>query len=95
MEVDEKPLNGTKAKDNLPWLEKYRPRVLDDVVGNSEIISRFKFFAKVGNVPHLILVVSFADFKLILIFRVLLAVEKQRLFTPWLMKCWETPLTKL
>ena len=36
-------------------VEKYRPRVLDDIVGNSDTISRLKVIAKDGNVPHLII----------------------------------------
>ena len=36
-------------------VEKYRPRVLDDVVGNGDTISRLKVIAKDGNVPHLII----------------------------------------
>ncbi|EPZ36200.1 Replication factor C subunit 2 [Rozella allomycis CSF55] len=40
---------------NLPWLEKYRPKVLADVVGNEDIISRLKVIAKQGNMPHMIL----------------------------------------
>ena len=36
-------------------LEKYRPLVLDDVVGNEEVIERFKNFAEHGNIPNFIL----------------------------------------
>lgn len=36
-------------------VEKYRPRVLDDVVGNGDTISRLRVIAKDGNVPHLII----------------------------------------
>ena len=36
-------------------VEKYRPRLLDDIVGNSDTISRLKVIAKDGNVPHLII----------------------------------------
>ena len=39
----------------LPWVEKYRPRVLDDVVGNRETIERLKVIGKDGNCPHLII----------------------------------------
>ncbi|KAI6189248.1 Replication factor C subunit 2 [Aphelenchoides besseyi] len=34
---------------------KYRPRKLEDMVGSEETISRFKYFAIHGNIPHLIL----------------------------------------
>ena len=33
----------------------YRPHLLDDIVGNSDTISRLKVIAKDGNVPHLII----------------------------------------
>lgn len=39
----------------LPWVEKYRPRVLGDVVGNEETIGRLRVIAKHGNMPNLIL----------------------------------------
>nr|CAD2197084.1 unnamed protein product [Meloidogyne enterolobii] len=40
---------------NIPWIEKYRPKTLDDVVGNPEIIRRLKEFSKTGNIPNLII----------------------------------------
>ena len=36
------------------WIEKYRPKILDDVVGQDEIVERLKAYAKTKNVPHLI-----------------------------------------
>ncbi|UCH72062.1 MAG: replication factor C small subunit, partial [Thermoplasmatales archaeon] len=36
------------------WIEKYRPKILDDVVGQDQIIERLKAYAKTKNVPHLI-----------------------------------------
>jgi replication factor C small subunit len=36
------------------WVEKYRPRVLSDVVGQSEIIDRLKAYVTSGNLPHLL-----------------------------------------
>ncbi|CAB9515664.1 factor C subunit 2 [Seminavis robusta] len=38
-----------------PWVEKYRPKTLDDVVGNEETLVRLRAIAKDGNVPNLIL----------------------------------------
>lgn len=37
------------------WTEKYRPDTLDEVVNQSEIVSRLKAFVKNENVPHLLL----------------------------------------
>ncbi|KIM34470.1 hypothetical protein M408DRAFT_96473 [Serendipita vermifera MAFF 305830] len=39
----------------LPWVEKYRPAVLEDVVGNEDTIDRLKVIAKEGNCPHIII----------------------------------------
>jgi replication factor C subunit 2/4 len=39
----------------LPWIEKYRPILLDDIVGNEETINRLKVFAEDGNLPNLII----------------------------------------
>lgn len=43
------------TSSSLPWLEKYRPKSLDQVVGNGFIVERLKFFAQNGGLPHLIL----------------------------------------
>ncbi|GAA5892599.1 replication factor C subunit 4 [Sporobolomyces salmoneus] len=39
----------------LPWVEKHRPRVLSDIVGNVETIERLKVIAREGNCPHIII----------------------------------------
>jgi len=36
------------------WTEKYRPRTLDEIVNQEEIVSRLKSFVKAKNVPHCI-----------------------------------------
>jgi replication factor C small subunit len=36
------------------WIEKYRPKILNDVVGQDEIIERLKAYVKTKNVPHLL-----------------------------------------
>ncbi|KAI5303455.1 hypothetical protein KEM56_007526 [Ascosphaera pollenicola] len=46
---------GAPADYELPWVEKYRPVVLDDVVGNTETIERLKTIAREGNMPHIII----------------------------------------
>ena len=35
------------------WIEKYRPKVLDDVVGHHEIVERLKAYVGTINMPHL------------------------------------------
>lgn len=39
----------------IPWVEKYRPKVLNDVVGNRAAIERLRIIAVQGNIPNLIL----------------------------------------
>lgn len=39
----------------VPWVEKYRPKTLDDVLGNEETVLRLRAIAKDGNMPNLIL----------------------------------------
>ncbi|CCK72442.1 replication factor C subunit 4 KNAG_0K00740 [Huiozyma naganishii CBS 8797] len=42
-------------KLELPWVEKYRPHKLDDIVGNEDTIERLKEIVKDGNMPHMII----------------------------------------
>jgi len=43
------------SNDDIPWIEKYRPRLVKDIVGNEAIVSRLAHFAQVGNCPNVIL----------------------------------------
>src|SRR5512133_1981216 len=36
------------------WIEKYRPSVLADIVGQDEIVERLSSYVKSGNLPHLL-----------------------------------------
>ncbi len=38
----------------LVWTEKYRPKNLDEVIGQQEVVSRLKAYVKTGNMPHLL-----------------------------------------
>jgi len=40
--------------ENRPWVEKYRPRKLDDIVNQKAIIKRLKQFVIDESMPHLI-----------------------------------------
>ncbi|KAJ5873563.1 Replication factor C subunit 4 [Penicillium subrubescens] len=46
---------GAPVDYELPWVEKYRPIFLDDIVGNTETVERLKIIAKDGNMPHVII----------------------------------------
>ena len=50
------PSDGsTKKSYDIPWVEKYRPRSLEDVVGNEETLVRLRAIGEDGNMPNLIL----------------------------------------
>lgn len=36
------------------WVEKYRPKVLDEIVGQDEIVARLKTFVEKKSMPHLL-----------------------------------------
>jgi replication factor C subunit 2/4 len=47
------------AKDyDLPWVEKYRPHRVADIVGNQDVVARLQVIAQGGNMPNLIFSVS-------------------------------------
>lgn len=35
------------------WIEKYRPKKLDDIVGQKDIVDRLKAYVRANNLPHL------------------------------------------
>ena len=39
----------------LPWVEKYRPKKLEDIVGNEETVERLKLIVQDGNMPNMII----------------------------------------
>ncbi|MGC8671289.1 MAG: replication factor C small subunit [Candidatus Micrarchaeia archaeon] len=39
---------------NIPWIEKYRPKRLDEIIGQNAIVERLKAFVKMGNFPNMI-----------------------------------------
>jgi replication factor C subunit 2/4 len=50
-------MTETKGSDKfeVPWVEKYRPQFLSEIVGNSEAVDRLNAIAEIGNVPNIIL----------------------------------------
>ncbi|GAV05864.1 hypothetical protein RvY_15928 [Ramazzottius varieornatus] len=51
----DKPADFANPSSRIPWVEKYRPRLLKDVVGNEDTVTRLAAFSKIGNVPNIII----------------------------------------
>lgn len=45
---------STPQKPNLPWVEKYRPSTLDELVSHKDIISTINRFIEENELPHLL-----------------------------------------
>eukprot|EP01006_Ploeotia_vitrea_P028119 TRINITY_DN60860_c0_g1_i2.p1 TRINITY_DN60860_c0_g1~~TRINITY_DN60860_c0_g1_i2.p1 ORF type:complete len:345 (-),score=43.30 TRINITY_DN60860_c0_g1_i2:17-1051(-) len=58
MEVDKPQATSSSTEDksiSLPWIEKYRPTKMADIVGNEEAVSRLRVIARDGNLPNIII----------------------------------------
>jgi len=49
-----KPSSGPSEKRNLPWVEKYRPGQLDELISHQDIISTIQRFISENRLPHLL-----------------------------------------
>ena len=47
--------SNIQIQERRPWVEKYRPQFLKDMVGHEEAIERLQVIAREGNMPHFIL----------------------------------------
>ena len=47
--------NSNKITQNLPWVEKYRPTIIDEIIGNINIKDALNTYLKNRTLPHLLL----------------------------------------
>jgi len=47
--------DAEKPAPNLPWVEKYRPSALDDLISHEDIIKTIRTFIKNDKLPHLLM----------------------------------------
>jgi replication factor C subunit 2/4 len=48
-------INESRIIADIPWVEKYRPKELSDIVGNPDIIERFQKMIDTNNLPNIII----------------------------------------
>ncbi|KTW26094.1 replication factor C subunit 4 [Pneumocystis carinii B80] len=52
---EENKVFNVNPDEELPWIEKYRPMCLEDIMGNEETIERLKVISVNGNMPHIMI----------------------------------------
>jgi replication factor C subunit 2/4 len=52
--VGKEQATATKLSDKTPWVDKYRPKKLDDVVQQDEVVKMLKTTMITGDLPHLL-----------------------------------------
>jgi len=55
VEMEDEEKNIDTSSFELPWIEKYRPQQIQDIVGNEETLSRLQVITEEGNMPNLII----------------------------------------
>jgi len=53
--LSEAELKALNEREGLPWVEKYRPSSLEEVVSHKDITSTIEKFIEAGRLPHLLL----------------------------------------
>lgn len=61
--------SSTSSGPEIPWVEKFRPTKVSDIVGNEDAVARLQVIARDGNMPNLILAVrNFPNFATLSLF---------------------------
>ena len=47
-------MNKENRDENLPWVEKYRPKKLEDLISHEDILTTIKKFMNEDCLPHLL-----------------------------------------
>jgi replication factor C subunit 3/5 len=47
--------SNENLNDNIPWIEKYRPNKVEEIVGNTQVINILNNMVEKNSLPHLIL----------------------------------------
>lgn len=50
-----KRIKRKKSRNDVPWVEKHRPRKLDDIIGHQDLVNMLKNSLTKGDTPHLLL----------------------------------------
>lgn len=58
--------SSTSSGPEIPWVEKFRPTKVSDIVGNEDAVARLQVIARDGNMPNLILAVR--NFPILILF---------------------------
>ena len=53
--IEERIIYQSKCNKDIPWIEKYRPRKLDEIISQKESINILLNTLKTGELPHLLL----------------------------------------
>jgi len=53
--IEERIIHQSKSNKDIPWIEKYRPRKLDEIISQKESINILLNTLKTGELPHLLL----------------------------------------
>jgi replication factor C subunit 3/5 len=51
-----------KAAENLPWVEKYRPNALQELISHEDIIGTIRKFIQEDKLPHLVTHINIGTF---------------------------------